>query len=62
MTNCGTWAVYGIAINDPWVWVPNLAGLILGLLQLALKLVYPSKEDKTKKRLFDGSDAEDAVP
>ena len=42
--NCMLWTVYGlIAAHNIFVWGPNLAGLVLGLMQLALKLFYPSK-------------------
>ena len=42
--NCMLWTVYGIAAaHDIFVWGPNLTGLILGLLQLVLKLCYPSR-------------------
>lgn len=38
------WTTYGVfAAKDIFVWGPNGTGLILGLVQLALKLVYPSK-------------------
>lgn len=40
--NCGLWLGFGSAIGDLWVWGPNLAGFVLGLAQLALKLRYPS--------------------
>jgi solute carrier family 50 (sugar transporter) len=41
--NCGLWTAYGyLGIGDVFVWGPNLTGLVLGLLQLALKLIYPS--------------------
>ena len=44
MTNCLMWTVYGfIAAKDVFVWGPNGTGLILGLVQLALKLLYPTK-------------------
>ena len=45
--NCGTWCVYGFAIGDPWVYGPNSAGLGLGLVQLALKMAYPSAQAVT---------------
>jgi solute carrier family 50 protein (sugar transporter) len=41
-TNCLMWTVYGLAIGDVWVYGPNGTGLVLGLLQLVLKIVYPS--------------------
>lgn len=58
VTNCGTWSVYGLAIGDIWVWGPNLCGLMLGLMQLLLKILFPSYADKTTQRLCkaNGSD------
>jgi len=41
--NCMLWTVYGLAAaHDIFVWGPNLTGLMLGLMQLALKLCFPS--------------------
>lgn len=37
------WSAYGLAIKDKFVYGPNLTGLGFGLIQLALKLVFPSK-------------------
>lgn len=34
------WTVYGVSVGDCWVWGPNGTGLGLGLMQLALKLVF----------------------
>ena len=42
-TNCAMWTVYGLGIGDIWVWGPNSTGLALGLVQLALKLIFPSR-------------------
>ena len=47
--NCGLWTAYGyLGIGDVFVWGPNLTGLALGLVQLALKLVFPSGAAKRK--------------
>ena len=57
--NCMLWTVYGfVAAHDVFVWGPNLTGLSLGLMQLALKLCYPSSSNE-KSRL-PGRDAEDS--
>lgn len=40
--NCFTWTVYGVIINNIWVWGPSAVGLALGLAQLALKIIFPS--------------------
>ena len=47
--NCLMWTVYGVfAAKDIFVWGPNGTGLVLGLVQLALKLCFPSvSEDDT---------------
>jgi len=43
-TNCALWSVYGFwGAKDVFVWGPNVTGLILGLLQLLLKVLFPSK-------------------
>jgi len=33
--------VYGLAISDAFVWLPNVIGLLLGVLQCTLLLLYP---------------------
>ena len=46
VSNCLLWTTYGIfAARDIFVWGPNGTGLVLGLIQLALKLVFPSRAD-----------------
>ena len=41
--NCLGWAVYGLAaLDDGWVYGPNLAGLALAVLQLVMKMTIPS--------------------
>lgn len=56
--NCTLWTVYGMAAShDVFVWGPNLTGLLLGLMQLALKLCYPSKDVPLRKG--DGAPAEE---
>jgi solute carrier family 50 protein (sugar transporter) len=43
--NCAMWTTYGLfAANDVFVWGPNLTGLLLGLVQLALKIAFPSRK------------------
>ena len=42
--NCGLWTTYGFfAAKDIFVWGPNLTGLLLGFVQLALKVIFSSK-------------------
>lgn len=43
VTNTALWSAYGFAIGDKFVYGPNLAGLGFGLIQLVLKLAFPSK-------------------
>jgi hypothetical protein len=40
-----SWTVYGVfAAKDIFVWGPNGIGLFLGLVQLALKILFPSNK------------------
>jgi len=48
--NTGLWTVYGLASNDYFVWGPNCIGLALGLMQLTLKLLYPSRTRRKRPR------------
>ncbi len=41
--NTSLWSAYGLAIKDKFVWGPNATGLGFGLIQLLLKLLFPSK-------------------
>jgi solute carrier family 50 protein (sugar transporter) len=61
--NCLSWTVYGLAaIDDPWVYGPNSAGLLLSIVQLAVKFYY-SAHAKEAAFATDGSlDAKLAVP
>ena len=43
VTNTALWSAYGLAIKDKFVYGPNLTGLGFGLVQLVLKLAFPSK-------------------
>ncbi len=38
--NCVTWFAYGLAISDVYIALPNFVGLVLGLAQIALILIY----------------------
>mmetsp|Transcript_50986 Transcript_50986/g.75662 ORF Transcript_50986/g.75662 Transcript_50986/m.75662 type:complete len:230 (+) Transcript_50986:103-792(+) len=40
VVNCLTWTVYGFVQDDVWLYGPNTAGLILGLVQVALLAIF----------------------
>jgi solute carrier family 50 protein (sugar transporter) len=42
--NCLTWTFYSLFIADWYLFVPNLVGLVLGLVQCALMLIFPAKK------------------
>lgn len=47
VANCALWTAYGVfAAHDVFVWGPNGTGLVLGLAQLALKVLFPSKKEE----------------
>jgi solute carrier family 50 protein (sugar transporter) len=41
--SCSAWAVYGLAISDQTVLLPNLVGGIIGYLQILLRCIFPGK-------------------
>jgi len=60
--NCMLWTVYGLAAaHNAFVWGPNLTGLILGLMQLALKLCFPSKLTEPERMSSSDLEMEDPV-
>ncbi len=42
------WTVYGLAVNDTFVWGPNLVGAIFGVVQIVLCWVLPRDQDREK--------------
>ena len=44
------WTIYGLGIGDVWVWGPNSTGLGLGLVQLALKVLFPSRPKRHEEQ------------
>lgn len=42
VVNAILWLFYGMCINDPIVYCPNIIGILVGIAQLVLKRVYPS--------------------
>mmetsp|Transcript_28774 Transcript_28774/g.81169 ORF Transcript_28774/g.81169 Transcript_28774/m.81169 type:complete len:356 (+) Transcript_28774:152-1219(+) len=47
VVNTALWAAYGQAVNDSMVFGPNAIGLALGLVQLALKIVFAGGKSPT---------------
>lgn len=43
------WSAYGLAIKDKFVWGPCAVGLCFGLIQLVLKILFPSKRFSIQK-------------
>lgn len=43
VTNTALWSIYGLAIKNVFVYGPNITGLGFGLIQLLLKIMFPSK-------------------
>ena len=54
VVNTSLWSAYGFAIKDRFLWGPNIIGLGLGLVQLVLKLIFPSS--KQRKKTILGND------
>lgn len=41
VVNSSLWTAYGFAVQNTFVWGPNIVGLVLGLAQLTLKIMFP---------------------
>ncbi|XP_016496632.1 bidirectional sugar transporter SWEET1a isoform X2 [Nicotiana tabacum] len=50
-----TWLVYGLLGADPFIYVPNVVGALLGLVQLILYAVYRDIKREVKKEAVDES-------
>ncbi|PNH08837.1 Sugar transporter SWEET1 [Tetrabaena socialis] len=61
IANGTLWAVYGFAIGDINLWLPNLFGTIIGVVQLLLRMVYGARvvggEAMESSSAADGLDA-----
>ena len=44
--NSTMWLCYGLALFDYFIFVPNILGTLLGLTQLALRMMFPSKPEE----------------
>jgi len=42
--NCTCWSLYGIATDQPLIIPPNALGLVFGIMQVCLKVRYPSSK------------------
>jgi solute carrier family 50 (sugar transporter) len=49
LTNATLWVVYGSAIQDPVIWLPNLLGAALSVLQIALYFIYYPRQKSQQK-------------
>ena len=55
--NGAAWFVYGIALNDPYLMVPNGIGAALGILQVVLIRAYPAKHSTLDPSPFGSAPA-----
>lgn len=46
------WALYGAAMSDPFVLVPNAIGSVLGFAQVALFFVFPTGKGGSNPVIF----------
>eukprot|EP00842_Homolaphlyctis_polyrhiza_P000205 jgi/Hompol1/1185/HPOL_005529-RA len=42
--NGSLWVVYGFSIDDGFVWVPNLVGVFMGIVQVIVMIVFPKRQ------------------
>eukprot|EP00039_Didymoeca_costata_P016101 m.282472 g.282472 ORF g.282472 m.282472 type:complete len:300 (+) comp16337_c0_seq63:1597-2496(+) len=48
-TNAVIWLTYGLFIEQPYIWGPNVVGLVIGVLLFVLYFIYPSNKRKERK-------------
>lgn len=46
--SCSLWTTFGMLINDVFVMIPNACGVALGIFELFLFVIYPSKKAETE--------------
>jgi solute carrier family 50 (sugar transporter) len=49
MTNATLWVIYGTAVQDPVIWLPNLLGATLTIFQIGLYFVYYPRQKSLQK-------------
>ena len=59
-TNTTFWSLYALAIQDPIILIPNVMGLVLGILQGILRWIYP--QSTTTPDNDNSSGAADTLP
>jgi solute carrier family 50 protein (sugar transporter) len=42
LANAALWVAYGVAVHDPFIWVPNGVGGILSVFLISLTVIYTS--------------------
>ncbi|PKI44114.1 hypothetical protein CRG98_035492 [Punica granatum] len=57
-----SWFIYGLLGADPFVFVPNGLGSVLGMMQLVLYAIYREKDMKSKKTVEDAGSSMDIDP
>lgn len=60
--NCAAWSLYGMLIGDIYVVVPNVAGLVLALIALGVKIRLQKNGVMAFFVEFAGSDAKSMLP
>lgn len=47
----GCWFSYSIYVHDPWMFIPNVMGVVFGFLQLSIYAYYSRQSSKTSRDL-----------
>ena len=57
VVNCIVWSAYSLYIGDIYIGIPNILGLILGLIQCSLMIIFPSKKPTAECAEYDNPEA-----
>jgi hypothetical protein len=57
--NGSFWTAYGLAVQDPFIWVPNGLGAILGVIQFCLCVLFPRRSGTSTSIIANQGDGGD---
>jgi hypothetical protein len=62
LLNSGVWTAYGILLPDPWIWAPNVVGIVLSGAQVVVLLLLRARSIGESQKRLAGAAAAAAAP
>ena len=57
LVNSAVWTAYGVLLPDPWIWVPNVVGIVISSAQIAVLLLLRARGSAGKQQAEAGDAA-----